>query len=289
LSTLQNAADKASPMRGITYGYQLNDVTKQVIWSTPLGVAAVPAARRPRLARRGRRVRRGSTRSARRAARAASRRSGPVSDVVVCQCSQGSLVQQCSDEEQPFITHPDGGVGGTVAMNAMGATRLTSVGEAAPRINITAVEPVCAEQLTCDACAKQRQCGWCGSVERCMAGDWDQKPPACNSDDWLYDSCFRNPQLAISNVPAGTKWRAGDSVPIKWTSRLDVPVARVAIAYRWDPKAEWVLAGALASERQVVHAQAARRPAEHQLVPGDGAGAAGAGAASARTTSTRCR
>jgi hypothetical protein len=243
---LQNAADKASPMRGITYGYQLNDYTKKVIWSTPL--------QSPQCLLR---VDLGSLGEGgvcddldkKCAARCKSRITPkrPVSEVVVCQCSQGSLVQQCSDEEQPFITHPDGGVGGTVAMNAMGADAFDKFGEAAPRINITAVEPVCAEQLTCEACAKQRQCGWCGSVERCMAGDWDQKPPACYSDDWLYDSCFRNPQIAISNVPAGTKWRAGDSVPIKWTSRLDVPVARVAIAYRWDSKAEWVLAGALAS------------------------------------------
>jgi hypothetical protein len=233
-----------SPARGITMGYASNFVKEHKLWTVPLGgrkclfsldlgslaVGGVCDALEKKCKDRC-------------AARATAAR--PTVTVTRCHCASGSLLQQCSDEEEPFLLHPEGGVGGVLRNDssaATGADAFSQRGEAAPRLDIAALLPLCGAQLTCDDCAKQRQCGWCGSVGRCLPGDIDEKPAACHGDDWLYDSCFRNPKLQITNVVADQVLRAGDVVPLKWTSRLDVAIARVGVAYRWQTDASWVLA-----------------------------------------------
>ena len=43
----------------------------------------------------------------------------------------------------------------------------------------------------------------------------------------------------------GELWRGGEAHELQWTSRNDVPLARLAVAYRWTSGAEWVLATVL--------------------------------------------
>ena len=249
MSTLMSVPrDFYAPARGITYGFSSNFGVEIPLWSTPLAdpsclfsvdLGGVGEANTVCLDHEAKC-------EARCKARITAKR--PVSDVTVCKCQGGSLVMQCTGEKEPHMIHPDGGVGATITADEGSVDdAYKNNGRSAPKIDVAALAPECEKLLSCDACAAHRQCGWCAALERCVPGNDDERPAQCHEGDWLYDTCFRDPALQITNVPASAAWRGGETHTVEWTSRNDVPIARVAVEYRWNSAVDWVLAAVLDS------------------------------------------
>jgi hypothetical protein len=165
--------------------------------------------------------------------------------VTVCHCSGGSAIMQCADEDEPDIVHPpfEQIVGNGTALS--NGTAVSDDGMMMMPIDVPELDVQCGVALACADCAALRGCGWCAGSEQCLAGELDEPPASCFSGDWLYASCFRDPQLQITTIGDDEVWTAGESKTLAWVWRNDVPVPTVAVAFRWAPDAPWLLLGTM--------------------------------------------